>query len=449
MLSSMPEPESSYPKPLSSWFDLSYFRRRSSPVPLGDRFLRMRRRENLKWLLIGVVLLACIGWPLAAQFTGHRTIYQSHPVSTAHTMFNQRCEWCHTSSFEAVQRFWPGNAGLPTVKNDACLQCHDGPIHHDKATDSGTCAECHREHRGHVELARVADGQCTLCHADLQRHSKAPSAFANVHGWNSDHPEFGLLRRHEKDPGAIRFNHSVHLNPEGVRGGDGKPEKLECRKCHGADTAGRYMKPINYEEHCARCHLLDVKVAGAEKVVHAPHKEPRIVQAALRDDLTRLVQTEPGLLAVPVVHQPPRPLPGGMRVRPVTDKEWSWVSFQLEHAERVLFDGPGGCRYCHEVKDRVARDRLPEYAKTEIQARWLKHSIFSHRSHRELDCLACHGSAPQSKLTSDVLLPAMAACQECHRPQGARTDCAECHLYHDRTKEKSQARMSIMELLNH
>src|SRR5439155_13824458 len=99
------------------------------------------------------------------------------------------------------------------------------------------------------------------CHADLKGHSKQATTFADVHSWNSDHPEFGLLRNHEKDPGTIRFNHAVHLIPEGVRGGDGKPEKLECRICHREDSAGRYMQPVHYEERCARCHPLDVKVA--------------------------------------------------------------------------------------------------------------------------------------------------------------------------------------------
>ena len=453
MLSSMPERDSSYPKPLSSWFDLDFFRRRRSWFSLGDHFLRLRRRENLKWIFIGMAILACIGWPLAAQLTGNRRIYQSQPVSSAHAMFNDRCEWCHTDSFETANRFLPSNAGQSTVRDAACRQCHDGAIHHVTQMDNRSCANCHREHRGHAELARVPDSQCTSCHGNLKRNDGQTSLFDNVHGWAADlHPEFGLWRRREQDPGTIRFNHAVHLKPEGVRGGDGKPEKLDCIHCHREDPAGRYMQPIDYECYCARCHPLDIKVVGKfkdDKILHAPHKEPIVVEAALRESFTRLVQDQPSVLAAPVVEPPRRPLPGGPRPQPVTDKEWSWVNYQLETAERVLFDGAGGCRYCHQVKERFGPRRLPEYAKANIRSRWFGHSIFSHHSHREVECVACHSQAPQSTKTSDVNLPVAAFCRECHHAEGgARSDCVECHLHHDRAREQPPPKRSIMNLLN-
>jgi hypothetical protein len=450
MLSSMPERDSSYAKPLSSWFDLDYFRRRDSWFSLGDRFLRQRRGEQLKWILIGIVLFVCIGWPLAAQVTGNRAIYQAHPVSRAHALFNNRCELCHTDSFRTAGRFLPANAGMATVQDATCKHCHDGPIHHDTEIGHRSCASCHREHRGRAELAQVADAHCTSCHGDLQRHDTRPSPFENVHGWMIDHPEFGLWRRGEQDPGTIRFNHAVHLKPEGVRGSDGKPVILECNQCHREDEAGRFMRPINYEQHCGQCHPLEVKAVGqfkGEKIVHAPHKEPRVVQAALRDEFTQFVQSNPEVLGVPVTAPSRRPLPGGQRLPPVTDKEWSWVNYQLETAERVLFDGAGGCRYCHEVKERLGHNRLPEYATTNIRQRWLEHSVFSHHSHRSLDCLACHERAPQSARTSDVLLPKVGACQQCHRARnGARSDCAECHRYHDKSKEQRPPPKTILDL---
>ena len=42
-----------------------------------------------------------------------------------------------------------------------------------------------------------------------------------------------------------------------------------------------------------------------------------------------------------------------------------------------------------------------------------------------------------SKETTDVLLPSVAVCRECHRERGgARTGCVECHVYHDKTRER-------------
>jgi len=37
-----------------------------------------------------------------------------------------------------------------------------------------------------------------------------------------------------------------------------------------------------------------------------------------------------------------------------------------------------------------------------------------------------------------VLLPRMPVCRECHRGGvGARAGCVECHIYHDRSKERA------------
>jgi hypothetical protein len=80
-------------------------------------------------------------------------------------------------------------------------------------------------------------------------------------------------------------------------------------------------------------------------------------------------------------------------------------------------------------------------AKSAIPVRWLNHADFDHDAHRLLTCTACHSDAPTSKLTSDVLLPKIKACQACHREGGAEHDaanarCSDCHQYHDWRKEQ-------------
>jgi hypothetical protein len=133
-----------------------------------------------------------------------------------------------------------------------------------------------------------------------------------------------------------------------------------------------------------------------------------------------------------------RPLPGKHSPVPVRE-QWEWANDQLQIAERVLFQGPGGCQFCHQVQPAKGPGGLPQIAGAEITDRWLKKSFFSHarHRHREWKCERCHARAPVSDRTSDVLLPRMTSCQECHTPTiGARSDCAECHRYHNRDLAK-------------
>jgi len=103
--------------------------------------------------------------------------------------------------------------------------------------------------------------------------------------------------------------------------------------------------------------------------------------------------------------------------------------------ERDLFQGRQGCPYCHTVEKT---EPLPRIVPPKIPVRWLPHSSFDHRAHRPLACAACHPDAKKSVETTDVLLPRMPVCRECHRGGvGARAGCVECHIYHDRSKERA------------
>jgi hypothetical protein len=104
-------------------------------------------------------------------------------------------------------------------------------------------------------------------------------------------------------------------------------------------------------------------------------------------------------------------------------------------AEKELFAGRQGCKYCHTLEE--GEQGLPKIVPPKIPNRWLPQSAFSHRVHRPLDCVACHAGAPKSIETADVLMPKLGVCQDCHKAGGgARDDCVECHLYHDRAKER-------------
>lgn len=453
MLSSQPDPNN-----FSEWNELDYFRR--------PRALLSWRKSVVRTALVvgpclgGIFLLLSFTWLPSIQ-----SYYQAGPVAAAHAMFNNDCNQCHTEPWQTAQRFWHQDDRRRSVPDAACLKCHDGPPHHDQQVTAPNCGSCHREHRGQTVLAQVADEHCTACHADLQTKSGDSPFQRHITGFNTDHPEFGRWQGQLKDPGTIRFNHRVHLQSEGVfvldreqqRGLEAKEagghtldrRALTCTDCHQIDGMGRYMLPINYEQHCGQCHPLSVQVVGDWKDTKlrravedfskqpAPHKEPRLVRSGLRERFTEFVQQWPVVQETPNANVDERPIPGWKRPEPLTEKQWEWIDRQLAHAENVLFDKSGGCRYCHEVKEPSGARRLPQYALSGIPKRWLPHSRFRHAGHRMMQCLDCHGQAVASAETRDVLLPAMQTCQQCHAPgAGARTHCVECHSYHDHPRDR-------------
>src|SRR5262249_28142112 len=147
--------------------------------------------------------------------------------------------------------------------------------------------------------------------------------------------------------------------------------------------------------------------------------------------------------------------------------------------ERALFQFKAGCAYCHQEETRPDNrpDGLPAYAPPRLRGRWegvsFPHERFgpagrrsdadqadrdrwfpyarSHpEGHRMLDCAACH-PATTSTRTSDVLLPGIDNCRQCHSRAtvGVRSDCLECHNYHDRFGEPHglRGRMTVEQVL--
>jgi hypothetical protein len=432
------------------WIELDYVRR-PSPLARWRKYFLL-----LSWVGGIAAAVGLIGWAVAG-LPQPRTVYAGGPVSTAHAQFYDKCEFCHTETFATWGRLWRHDDARRSIPNATCAgKCHDGPPHHDTALGTLDCVGCHREHRGQPILASVADEHCTACHADLQTRSGETKFDRHVRAFPNNHPEFGQYRGEPlTDPGTIKFNHQVHLKP-GLLGPDRKPldKPLDCAKCHQPDPAGGYMLPIRYDEHCKSCHPLSVQLSGtladkslqeaAERFRRQPAPHPRKGQAAadVRNALRGRLLTfarQPGILAKAKEESQPIPMPGWQRAAPVLDKELDWVNAQLHDIECTLFDHAGGCVYCHHETTRPDKrpDGLPGYAPPNLKDRWFPSSRFAHETHRLLGCLACHEKTAASTKTSDVLMPVRAQCQQCHKPGGgARTDCVECHLYHDRKLDR-------------
>jgi hypothetical protein len=461
--------ESERQKKLPEWLELDGHRH-----PGGLK----RWRRRLTW---GTLLL-CAAVAAGAWFVPRSSkLVQAAPVSPAHANFNEDCARCHTAPLTTASRFAPWKSHVHAVPNDACAACHAGPDHNVFLRETQACAGCHREHRGQ-SLTRVADGFCLDCHKDLKAHHTEPAVcrFQDVRGFPAGHPETAMWRGSDErfpdrgDPSKLYFNHRKHLAEQGMPTPGGGTEKLDCGSCHVADAAGRYMQPVRYESHCARCHPLSVRLAGRfegpelERLARefnrtpAPHRSPPEVRAALRERLVRLVQAapmRPG--AEEPLGAPPRP-PSSP---PITEEQWQRVKGELKASEELLFVNrqqahverwqlgfSSGCAFCHVEKEKGrGSDGLPEYEPSgwrlarppEESKRWLAHARFDHKSHQVVSCTECH-AATDSEKTADLLMPKLETCARCHSAKaGVRNDCVCCHQYHPRGGPDGHPRRTI------
>lgn len=459
------------PKTIGDWLELDYV---------------ARPRRGRGWAAACLVGLAVAG-AFAGYFfvTGRHSGFQAGPLSTAHAMLANDCGACHDRALAPLGRFVWG-AGHRSVSDAACLKCHAGALHYEGQGDSHRCVDCHKEHRGNQALSRVADGHCTSCHADLKRDDgRATQVNHSVTAFLPPprHPDYLPV----KDEGTIQFNHAKHLKADGVQTLDlrqlarqlkqveeqgGKASEdllkvptgvrhLQCQDCHQPDAAGRYMLPVRHEQHCRECHPLSVSLIGdldepqrraavgfaATPLTHpAAGQTAHVILGQLRDRVTRFIQAgenRQAFLKLAPAPDPGRPIPGVARPRPLDEREHEWANRQQGELARLLFDGAGGCQYCHK-ETTTPTDRpggVPTYAPPAMPERWQKHAEFSHKSHRMLACDKCHPDATGSAATADVLVPkAITTCMDCHHAGGgARADCVECHLYHAPAK-RSQGR---------
>ncbi len=385
-----------------------------------DYFKTLHGIPRWRRILSGVFVVAGLGWLGWYAVAGSPKPYNAGPLGHSHALLGQKCSACHVSQ-ASFQK---------SATDQACLGCHDGPIHHTDQTFTPSCSNCHVEHQGTLRLASTSDRACTQCHADLTT-THGPSKFvSNIRGFDSSHPEFAVLRGGLLDPGTIKFNHQVHLK-EDLRGANG-PVQLKCSDCHQpSDSSDRaYMTPVNYEKHCATCHTLQFDRRFSES---APHKDPKVVYDFVFAKLTAYIAAHPA--EIPLVDEPDKRLPSRPPQPPARNAA-EWVQQRMADAQLLLWRK--SCKECHQMSYPNGPDSLPAVAKSAIIARWLPHAEFDHKAHQMVQCASCHVKANDSRETSDVLIPGVQTCQQCHHAgkDAAEARCFECHTYHDWSKEK-------------
>jgi len=407
---------------------------------------QLQTRYVTKTTITIVAVIVVLGGAVLAYALGKHRVFMPGPVSTKHTLFAEQCFRCHT----------PWKPIMTVVPNDMCLHCHSvSPHFKDRSViPNPQCATCHVEHKGKPILSVMGDSACIQCHANLKVKDGPLRFEAKVLSFTSSHPEFAVsvlfpgqktperVRLNEKerlaDTASIKLNHNLHLQSD-LLGPDG-PEQLTCASCHQPDSKGAYMRPINYEKDCMRCHLLNFDERFPGKT--APHGQ----QLNEIDHFLRATYAEFYL----------RKHGSQLRDRGLAQRLADALQSKEENsieeidksvakAERLLLGEPdrktikGKCLLCHvlEPPDQksVSGARLPRMVKTAIPERWLPYSVFNHLTHNTLKCLACHEAAATSKVSGDVLLPGVASCRACHfEPRGARAKCVECHVHHDKSQ---------------
>jgi predicted CXXCH cytochrome family protein len=256
---------------------------------------------------------------------------------------------------------------------------------------------------------------------------------------------------------------------------DTDPVVLNCASCHRLDAgdlgidpakkpqgipsaeltpraAGAYMLPVNYAAHCAACHPLtfDEKVKGADgQPLGVPHglqpDEVRdFVWGAYAKANEGKALDQRILDAAKAGPKPSRPLPGKLTEAEKAAREALGNQTQeaanflfksdVKRADSYLLTGKTSCGECHQIDKEGGADKvLP----LQVNNVWLAHAKFSHVAHRAADCRLCHENAyadgPRpSTVAADVLIGGLENCRQCHTPAaGVRSDCTECHLYHN------------------
>jgi hypothetical protein len=448
-------------KKLAQRIDLNYFKR---ATPL--------KRAKL-WLSILLPVLAIV-WISWYGFHKDARVYSSGRMSAPHAILEKQCAACHVQKASVFSA---------KVQNQACLSCHDGPIHHVNQASTPDCATCHTEHRGRINIAAASEKSCTECHANL-RTTGAPTIYSqHILNLADGHPEFAVIRENRRDPSTIKLNHALHMKPI-RRGPTGPIVQLNCADCHrpaaakvswayadanyatGSTTSealntnvstgdvlaahnppsGReLMAPVTFANACASCHLLSFDKRFSEGV---PHDKPEVIHVFLKKKFQDYAAAHPSELRS--ARDPDRDITGkplAPRLQNLTAAQW--VGVRTADAEELLWRKT--CLQCHQLSfnrnselPRVHRaaaaneDVLPLIAKANVTTRWMPHAKFNHEAHGGFTCVSCHEKALRSSESSDVLLPGIKACQTCHAPgpDHAESRCFECHTYHDWSKRK-------------
>ena len=203
--------------------------------------------------------------------------------------------------------------------------------------------------------------------------------------------------------------------------------RLETVRSHQYSDDFRTIKPINFEAHCASCHPLefDARLPGSA----VPHGEPDVVFNYLFAEYAKLFLVKEGREEEDAGAR--RRRKPGKKVQRGVEIDFSRKSVEAESrsTEKELFTRTA-CHLCHlineveAVSDDAEAQKASKYAiiPPEIPERWMPRAIFDHGAHQEVACESCHVGVRESVETTDLLLPGIDNCRQCHVWQPIRVE---------------------------
>ncbi len=428
----------------------------------------MPGKRATAWAALAAILIAFLAVPIWSNLartpaapeygtpgqTRMDRSWSTGKLSLAHHGLEDNCEACHVKPFESV-------------RDQTCLTCHEelgdhadidrqvagrGPMSRMDAVlwsiagkfgkeGPGSCTTCHTEHEGAGRMEPTPQQFCAECHDALDTRL-TDTALANAADFGTAHPQFKAifhpvlgsqetrrisLAANPVEQHGLRFPHDLHLDRQGgvarmagnIGAKKGYGEALVCADCHRptADRSG--FLPVDMENNCEACHSLVYDRVGPtfRTLRHGD-------VAQLRADLAAMDRA------------PRRPITTGRR-RPgqfgeggVYFQEFGRPQPTLVGISKALSRG-GVCGECHFPATRNGRaDVMPVH----LRSGYLLNGWFDHKEHEQAKCSTCH-EAESSGTATDLLLPGIAICRDCHLGEDAPraevpSSCAMCHSYH-------------------
>ena len=441
--------------------------------PLGEDYAQLLSRSTLSLADYGlsrrlwswVFFLLTLGIFLAAPilyFSHHEeqaaekrpgfridTAWNSGQISTPHRFISDQCNTCHQKPFVRVT-------------DGACLSCHERTEHHfdlakPELADSAVlkefsarpCGTCHQEHNGDQAITITKQALCLDCHSGIE-NILPRTEIRNAGSFDAAHQEFRAevavdsktreTRRVSLEDKAalvensgLKFPHDKHLKREGIRSPKGK-EVLECANCHHLPKGAEGFQPIGMEGECERCHSLVFDPRRPDRTL--PHGQMDNAQMLIREFYSDYA-LHGGMNDVqdPVTDITRRRPGEREQITPVTKSSpKDWADQQAQRIADQSF-GKTMCGKCHVVSTGPGAGPLNwSVVPAMVTKNWLPRGRFDHSAHQDLlKCGACH-DAEKSAKASDVLLPKIAVCKQCHGGEEASdkvpSTCITCHEFH-------------------
>ena len=428
-------------------------------------------KRAMAWLGLLVIVLAFLAIPIYTHLnrsTGVGDFDQESQVkmdaswstgalSTAHHGLEDNCEACHVKPFESV-------------RDETCLTCHEaigdhadvprqntgrGPLSKGDEIQwaiadmfgkegQGSCTTCHTEHEGEGRMEPTAQKFCAECHNGMDSRL-TDTALANAADFGDAHPQFQAvfhptlgsdetarvsLSKKPVEQHGLKFPHELHMNNSGgvarmasnIGSKKGYGSNLVCADCHTPTADKNSFLPVDMEDDCEACHSLVYDRVGTT-FRSLRHGNVAEMQADLR-----AMDRAPRRPVTTGRRRPGEYAQGGRYYQNFGRPARSYIA-----VNRAL--APDGvCGECHIPTTKNGKaDVMPVH----LRDSYFIHGYFDHNAHEQEDCTTCH-AADTSKSATDLLMPEIAICRDCHLGEKATqaevpSSCAMCHSYHPST----------------